>query len=244
MIEILAASHKGKVREQNQDSYAGQVLGDGTAYAVVCDGMGGENAGDVAGRMACRILEAHFQRSLEQGLSEMTVRNIFAAAFQDANMQVYQAAQEKPEFRGMGTTAVAAAVLEGKIYFAHVGDSRIYVKDKLGARQLTKDHTMVQRMLDRGEITPEEAKRHPQRHYLIRALGVESQVEFDFDLYEGFGPGSAVLLCSDGLSNYLEGQELSALLEQCASDKSAQPLVDFANAKGGHDNITALVILP
>lgn len=242
MIQIYGSTHCGLVRTQNQDSYITHIVDERTAYAAVCDGVGGANGGEVASATACQVLDEHLRRDIRPGLRELTVRNILASAIQAANAKIYQMARENQEYREMGTTLALAVVLDKRVYLAHVGDSRIYICDEKGAAQLTTDHTVVQAKLDRGEITSAEARIHPQRHYITRALGGLPTVDYDYDLYDGFEKDMQLLLCSDGFSNYLNMRELPLLLKRAEANRSAEGLIDYANDKGGRDNITAVVI--
>ncbi|MBR5485628.1 MAG: Stp1/IreP family PP2C-type Ser/Thr phosphatase [Oscillospiraceae bacterium] len=242
MIQIYGNTHCGMVREQNQDCFVTRVIDEKTGYAIVCDGMGGAKAGDVASSAACSVIDEHFKKNIRAGLSEITVRNIISSAMQSANKKVYNLSNENDDYRGMGTTVALVIVDDKKVYLAHVGDSRIYVNDGEIAAQLTTDHTVVQDKLSKGEITAEDARIHPQRHHLTNVLGVFPVMKFDYDLYEGFDAGMSLLLCSDGLSNYLGVQQLPMLLKQAQAAKSAEPLIEFANGKGGHDNVTAVVV--
>ena len=141
----------------------------------------------------------------------------------------------------MGTTIVAAVVLGATVYLLSAGDSRAYRYSKGEVSQLTRDHTVVQLLLERGEITPDEAKTHPQRHYITRALGVEPTLATDYMEYT-LRPGELLLICSDGLYNYVGEQQLPSLLEECGRLGAVDPLIDAANRGGGGDNITAVVI--
>lgn len=242
MIQIYGSTHCGMVRTQNQDCFVFRIVDDQTAYAVVCDGVGGAKGGNVASSITCKILDEHFRRDIRAGLNEITVRNIIATALQTANAKVYQMAEENEEYSKMGTTVAMTVIIGKRVYFAHAGDSRIYLFDGEKVSQLTTDHTVAQEKLNKGEITPAEARIHPHRHYITKAVGAEPVIEYDYDLYEGFEQNMQLLICSDGLSNYLDIRELPLLLKRAEVTKSADGLVDYANDKGGHDNITAVVI--
>jgi protein phosphatase len=214
--------------------------------AVLCDGMGGENGGNVASDMACRFAFEKIKRELGAGLDigpgnvELTVRGILTSAVAGANAIVFDAAQKDAALDGMGTTMILAVFNADDLYVCYVGDSRVYLASANGARQVTRDHTVVQMLVDMGEITPEEAKTHPKRHFITRAVGVGPTVEADF-IAERLSSGEIALLCSDGLSGYLQTEGLYGLLLPCLKESSAHPLIDYAKKAGGADNITAVV---
>lgn len=242
MLYITGGTHKGIIRAQNQDVYRSAVLSDTLGFALVCDGMGGENAGEVASGNVADMVLKYFKKSLVPGIHPNSIRELLLTAISAANAVVYDMAQKNPELSGMGTTLVCAVVLEGMAYTCHVGDSRIYVMENGNVRQLTHDHSMVQMLVDRGELSPEEAEAHPQKHYITRAVGVSRQVEPDYEELE-FGPGARLLLCSDGLSNYFsDRQSLINLMDLAAKKRSAAPFIDYALESGGADNITAVLV--
>ena len=228
-----SATDQGMVRSTNQDS----LLEDGVAFAV-CDGMGGHAGGEVASAAAvASLLSSLSSTKTAQGLRE---------AVQAANEAVIAAGEGKPDLVGMGTTAVVALLVGtnsgDRILIANVGDSRGYVFHDGGLRQITEDHSMVAELVREGRITPEEAHTHPQRHVITRVLGTSPQV--DVDLFE-LNPsnGDRILLCSDGLINELDEEEIIRVLESVSDpDDAAEDLVRRANAHGGADNISVVVI--
>lgn len=240
MLKIIGATHPGKVRENNQDAYTFRLLGSGCGYAVVCDGMGGERAGDIASQTACQLLTRFFDRDLMENMSEGAVKAVMFSAISAANAKVYSLAKENKEYSGMGTTLSAAVIMGEEMHIVNIGDSRIYIGDKHGAVQVTKDHTMVQAMVDRGEITPQEAKTHPRRHLITRAVGIGDTLDIDYQMFR-VGREHQVLLCSDGLSNYASEQKLWELMKRAAKEGTAQCFVAHANQMGGSDNVTAVL---
>ena len=216
-------------------------IGEQTGYAIVCDGMGGENAGDVASATACRLIEKFFHRDIREGMSEGSAKAVIFSAISAANAKVYSMAKENPAYHGMGTTLVLAVVVGEQMHIVNIGDSRIYMVEKRAVKQLTRDHTLVQNMIDRGELSVEEAEHHPKKHYITRAIGVGDTLDIDYQMYE-LKKESVVLLCTDGLSNYLKLEKLPELLKSCIRKGSLQELIDYANNRGGSDNITAVVL--
>ena len=150
-------------------------------------------------------------------------------------------AKENPDYHGMGTTLVLAVVVGENMHIVNIGDSRIYMAEKKVVKQLTRDHTLVQNLLDRGQISQQEALNHPKKHYITRAIGVGDTLDIDYQMYE-LKKESIVLLCTDGLSNYLETEKLPELLKNCIRKESLSALIDFANDQGGSDNITAVML--
>lgn len=240
MLKIIGATHPGKVRENNQDAYTFRLLSPACGYAVVCDGMGGEKAGDIASQTACQLLTRFFDRDLVENMSEGAVKAVMFSAISAANTKVYSLSKEHKEYSGMGTTLSAAIIMGEEMHLVNIGDSRIYIGDKHGAVQVTKDHTIVQAMVDRGEITLEEAKNHPRRHLITRAVGIGDTLDIDYQMFR-LEKGHKVLLCSDGLSNYAEEQTLAKLMKQAAKTGSAKGFIDHANQMGGSDNVTAIM---
>lgn len=242
MLSIYAGSDTGRVRKSNQDCYDYKILGKELAFAVLCDGMGGQNGGQLAAQKATDFVTEMLSRDLRPGMAETSLRSIVLSAVAGANALVYDISRKNAELAGMGTTLIAAVFDGGHVFVAYVGDSRAYHLSAAGEEtQLTKDHTVVQMLLDIGEIDREEAQRHPKRHYITRAVGVASTVEADF-LEHPLEPGDTILLCSDGLYHYVEAGSLAGHLRESLAAKSVDNLIALANQAGGSDNITAVVV--
>lgn len=234
-MKIWGLTDRGTVREQNQDTFHHWVE-DNTAALLVCDGMGGARAGNVASALAVQAFTEAIQHSDAQPEARLTV------ALAQANEQVYQRAHRDPDCRGMGTTLVAALVEGHVAHIINVGDSRAYYLSQNGIRQITIDHSLVQDLLQRGHITPEEARNHPNKNVITRALGVDSKLEGDLFTQE-LEPGSMLLLCSDGLSNVLEDAELlEVALHGGTPEEGCQRLIGLALERGATDNVTAVLL--
>ncbi len=234
---VRAATHVGQQRTDNQDTYRIGALPQG-GYLLVCDGMGGENGGSIASRIAADTAAARIAADFAGEISETSARYALESAGAAANAAVYARSKEDLSLKGMGTTLSGVVVTGETAHIIHAGDSRVYLlRDDL-LHQLTTDHTVVQMLMDRGDLTAEAAKSHPQRHYITRAVGVEKQLDFDIFTVD-LAPDDAFLVCSDGLYNFVAPEELAALTAVCVRKKNAQPLIDAANANGGGDNITA-----
>lgn len=240
MKNIFGATDTGLVRASNQDTFVVERLSENLAFVVLCDGMGGQNGGNIASDIAVRHAVTALRRDLNADSSELSVRSALFSAIAGANALVFDEASKDEKLKGMGTTMILAVFLKDMLYAAYVGDSRVYYVCEDGESQLTRDHTVVQMLVDMGEITSEEAKNHPKKHFITRAVGASAQIEADF-IAQSLGEGDLVLVCSDGFYNYLEPGELKGLLKTCMEKKSVQPLIEHAKSGGGSDNITAIV---
>ena len=206
------------------------------AIYLVADGMGGHQAGEVASRGAVETAIERYYADTSRDVGKSLVR-----AVQAANRQIHAQAQTDPSKSGMGTTLVAAVILGRKVYVANVGDSRAYLINRASMAQITEDHSWVEEQVRAGLLTPEQAKRHPQRNLVTRALGSKPSV--DVDLFEGeVSTGDAILLCSDGLTGRVEDHEIAAIVRDHSPNEAARLLVAAANERGGSDNITVLIV--
>ncbi len=239
-MNIVGFSDKGMVRDSNQDAFMIHQFDDGSAFAVVCDGMGGANGGNVASRLAVEHFSAALKTGYREGPSEGSVKNLLQTAVNAANIRVFDKSRESAELLGMGTTVVAVLVIGSTAYFMHAGDSRGYILDGEELIQITRDHSIVQSMIENGKISPEEARFHPRKNVITRALGVDESVNPEFNVYD-LNENSKVLLCTDGLTNYTDTDFIKEAL-MSGEENKAKALVDGANNNGGGDNITAVVI--
>ena len=241
-MKLFGVTDVGRHRKDNQDSFVFREL-DGAALLLVCDGMGGAQAGSVASSVAVETFSAFVEERFAQGPRDDPEwwEDTLAEACAQANQKVFELAQANPEYRGMGTTLVAALALPGESYVVNVGDSRCYLLENGMIRQVTVDHSLVQLLVDRGEITAEEARRHPQKNLITRALGVEPAVACDLLRVET-GEGSRLLLCSDGLSNVLPDLVLlRTSLEERGPEELCRRLVDMTLEQGAPDNVTVVL---
>lgn len=178
---MVAKTDRGRIRESNQDAYFVGEMPDGTAFAVVCDGMGGAAGGNIASSLAVQVISSKINASYHPNMRDSSICNMLESALSAANVEVYDLAQEKADLRGMGTTVVCAVIRGGQAFIAHAGDSRAYLFSADGLQQVTTDHSMVQDLLESGKITPDEAKHHPNKNIITRAIGVDSAIKIDFD---------------------------------------------------------------
>ena len=233
MLHIYGATDRGMVRETNEDRFAGEVFDQGSGYAVVCDGMGGE----VGGGIAAGIAAEEVRRMIESSL-----RLLLETAIAGANRAVYtRSGQSGGALTGMGSTLCAAVISDGVALVANVGDSRCYLLRQGELIQVTEDHTAVAELQQQGLLSPEDAAHHPDRHAITRAIGVEPEVQPDYTVIDLLR-GDALLLCSDGLYNTLPPGELAGTLQEILQGGDIHTLIAKANAAGGPDNITAVLI--
>lgn len=233
----------GAVRESNQDSCECGLLSKDSAWAVVCDGMGGVNGGNVASDLAVKEIKEFLIAGFEENMSRQNIKSLILNAINRANDAVYAMSLAQEELRGMGTTAVVLVATKGLLHVAHVGDSRAYLKSAEGLSQITMDHSFVQDLVNMGQITPEEARVHPQRNIITRALGAHEVVRCDYSYFD-FSPGDVALACSDGLSNYVDEELLLEYINKYEKDEKtlAEKLTQYAVESGGSDNITVAVM--
>lgn len=237
-MNVWGQTHCGMVRKQNQDSYATKILEDGSVLALVCDGMGGALAGNVASAMAVDLFMQHFAQQEGEPDHELRMRNAAAVA----NDQIFRRSTHDPECIGMGTTLVAVLMDEHEATILNEGDSRAYHINANGIQLITRDHSLVEDLVARGELTREEARVHPRKNLITRALGAEPILLADC-FRQPMEPDDYLLLCSDGLSNLLNEQELLFEVIHGGEDADCcQRLVDIALERGAPDNVTVVLI--
>lgn len=240
-LKIVARTDVGLVRENNQDSYTACELEGGAVLAVVCDGMGGAAEGALASAQAVRFIRERITERYYSSMSDISLKSLMVSAIEGANKFIYDLSLTNEAYEGMGTTVVAAIVDDSYVYVAHAGDSRAYKVSNGELNQLTKDHSVVQRMLENGEITPEEAVDHPSKHIITRALGVDGEIKVDF-CQESFDELDMLLLCSDGLTNFVNTEDILKFIGEGEFFEFADKLVNLANQNGGADNITVVAV--
>ena len=241
-IELHAAVDPGRARSNNEDSVA---TDDGVSLAVLADGMGGYNAGEVASNMATSFIHTELGRWLREASAQATdseVRRAMDICVDNANRAIFNAANSNPQYAGMGTTLVVAVFRENRLLVGHVGDSRAYRLRGGRLQQITRDHSLLQEQIDAGLITPEQAAFSANKNLVTRAVGVEDTVLLETHQHEVL-PGDMYLLCSDGLSDMLDDASIAQLLQAHDSlDQTARTLIDGANDAGGKDNISVILV--
>ncbi|MCL0047602.1 Stp1/IreP family PP2C-type Ser/Thr phosphatase [Dehalococcoidia bacterium] len=241
-INIKSATSVGNVRDHNEDDYITLTAHENEipfdALLVVADGMGGHAAGEVASRLTIeKIVEALSQpdRSLEGN----EFGAFLTSMLKDVNSQVWEAGQE-PIHRGMGTTCTLAAIRETQLFLSQVGDSRAYLLRAGDLHQLTTDHSWVEEAVAQGMLTPEQARVHPNRNVITRAIGIHPTVEVDTTAMP-IQEGDTLLICSDGLNSMIDDDKIKTILKSNQIDEVCQELIKGANDSGGHDNTTVIV---
>ncbi len=239
-LDVYGASHIGKVRDLNEDSFCvhGFTPQEPYGFCIVSDGMGGHNAGEVASQKTVQFVAEELLKEVSDGEIPMVLNQ----ATQNANQRIYQMAMANQSQRGMGATLVAAYVCPRQVYIANVGDSRAYAYRAGELLRITRDHSVVEELVANGTITMEEARTHPQRNIITRAIGADGVTEADIFEYDYY-PGDVLLLCSDGLSSMLTDDEIRELiLKHTTAKEMVAALIDAANSCGGRDNITVICI--
>lgn len=242
-MQCWGLTDPGCVRTQNQDAFCIEQLDRNTLLCVVCDGMGGAKSGNVASTLAVDVFVEEVRRCWISGMDIKDTEQMLQGAVKLANFTVYDQAQQLEEFSGMGTTLVAALIQGRTVTVANVGDSRAYVVNRNGIRRITVDHSLVEMMVQRGELTPERARTYPGKNYITRAIGTEPVVEcdiFNMDVERG----DSLLLCSDGLTNTMDDQEiLFEVVHGVNKQQCCQRLLDIAKNRGAPDNVTSVMVL-
>ena len=233
----------GCVRKQNQDAFQIEQLDRSTLLCVVCDGMGGAKSGNIASSLAIDVFVQEVKSSWKPMMDQAKIDQVLHSAVKLANFTVYDQAQQFEEFDGMGTTLVAVLIRGKKATVINVGDSRAYGIDRYGIQQITKDHSLVQMMVERGDLQPELAKSYPGKNFITRAIGTETTVMCDI-FHLDVSKGDFILLCSDGLSNLMDDQEiLFEVVHGVNKAHCCQRLLDIAKNRGAPDNVTSVLIL-
>lgn len=233
-MNVYGQTHIGLVRENNQDALEYGILNDRAQYAVVCDGMGGANGGNIASKIAVEVIGSRIRDGYRE--NPASPEHLLTSAMVTANVGVYDLAQKEPELTGMGTTVVAVITCDHTAYISHVGDSRLYLYRDGNLSQITRDHSVVQELIESGQITESEARSHPRRNYITRAIGVVSEEYGEYDELE-LHSGDRLLLCTDGLTNAVSMTDITPLLE-LPIEEATQALIEAALNGGGMDNVT------
>lgn len=241
-MQYWGLTDPGCVRPQNQDAYIMEQLDRNTVLCAVCDGMGGAKSGNIASSLAVDVFVQEVRRTWTSSMTQEKINLMLRSAVKLANFTVYDQSQQFEEFDGMGTTLVAVLVHNRHMTVVHVGDSRAYRVNSDGIWQITRDHSLVQMMVERGELTQEMARTYPGKNFITRAIGTEPFVECDVANLE-LSKGEFLLLCSDGLSNVLDDQEiLFEVVHGVNKRDCCQRLLEIAKHRGAPDNVTSVLI--
>ena len=239
---IFGSSNIGMVRKDNQDSYLFDTVGNDVGFAVVCDGMGGPSDGKIASSIAVNSF-SKFMAELTLDSNGEKIKETFQKAIDCANKEIYNKSLRDDKLYGMGTTLVSSVIVKDTGYFVNVGDSRAYLIRDGSIRRISHDHSAVQQLVDNGMLTESQARNHPNKNIITRALGVEESVSFDFFTERVF-PDDIVLLCSDGITNYIDDLEIpfETVKRKSNIETIPQKLIELANSRGGADNSTVVIM--
>ncbi len=240
-MKVFSQSDIGLRRNSNQDYCMTGYFPDGAAYAIVCDGMGGANGGATASRVATETIAETITGGYRSEMDRSEIESLMKLAIDYANNAVYEMATHVSGLEGMGTTVVLVIAKEGRLHVVHAGDSRAYLCTSDSIRQITTDHSIVQELVEAGQITREEARIHPNRNLITRALGTEPVLRTDYNIVD-FRNDSKVIICTDGMSNYFSDDSLLEFIRNNNCSELTQRLIEKSKELGGSDNITVAVI--
>lgn len=248
-MEYSAYSHKGKLRKSNEDYYyvsQDDGISNDISYIpfiyIIADGMGGHNAGDFASRIAVEYISSHLAERYTDIKTSRDLISMLNKYIADANFRIYELSKSDPSFSGMGTTLTLAVIFEDRVYIAHVGDSRCYMVRDSTVKQITRDHSLVQELLDNGSITRDEMDVHPEKNVITRALGTDTTLKVDY-FDEQLVDGDIILLCTDGLTNSIHIEDyITKLPKDTPMDDFVKHLGDEALKCDGSDDITIVAI--
>lgn len=242
MINVFSKTDIGRVRKVNQDAVKTEVISDNLAWSVVCDGMGGQAGGDIASNIAVIMISKFLSDNLSELKTSDEIKSVIYEAVSSANQAIYLKSEKDENLKNMGTTVIVCVVSMGELYVAHMGDSRTYLISNDRITQITTDHSMVQEMLNKGKLTVEEARNHPQKNIITRALGVNPDIKLDYNTVD-IKQGDIVLSCTDGLTNTVKESDIYDICKKYENKEEAvNKLIATGNKNGGNDNITVSLI--
>ena len=243
-MEYYGISDIGLSRKDNQDRIYLPTDRDEPKFFIIADGMGGANGGEIASTAAVEVVKDFIESNIDRvDFEEYTFEKLIYDAIIASNKFIFNKALNEKQYKGMGTTLIVAIVFRNRVYIGHVGDSRVYRIRRNIIRQLTKDHSYVQALLDQGSITKEEAEHHSQKNILMKVVGCERKLEPDI-LVKGFIKDDMLLLCTDGLTNMVAVDEIYSTIVEKRKDlkSSCKKLINMANENGGYDNVSVILI--
>ena len=240
-MECVSKTDIGMVRKTNQDAVKFNKINDEFAWSVVCDGMGGANGGDIASAIAVNEIENYIKLNIKEDTDENKFEEIMRSAVNKANFEIFAKASKNKSLSNMGTTIVLCIVKKSNLHIIYAGDSRVYLIKPTEIPQISKDHSVVQEMVDMGEITQQDAKNHPQKNIITRALGVTKNIEPDY-IKINISENDIILSCTDGLTNSINDDLILKICTSCEPCLAIEKLIKESNLKGGKDNITACII--
>ncbi len=240
-MRVFATTDIGKVREENQDYFYISMQDSEIKLYILADGMGGYKGGEIASSLAVNCIKSYIESNFETNTKDKeALQRLVKNAIEYANLIVYDKSREKEELKNMGTTIEVCLIYNNRAYIGHIGDSRIYRIRKDIIRKLTKDHSYVEKLVQDGTITKEEAVHHPKKNMLMKALGCSAYVEPDI-MVKGFLKDDIILMATDGLTNMMTDQEIYKVITM-NKNEATKNLIQIANDRGGYDNITVIMI--
>lgn len=242
ILDIGMKTDAGRIRDNNQDAYYIPLDGEEPLF-IIADGMGGHKAGEIASNLAVEIISKNFNSDLNLGdFGEECIKKKIFNSIDEANNKIYNKAKSEEKCSGMGTTVTLAYVTDKNLYIGHVGDSRAYVLSNNKLSQVTEDHSLVEELIKNGSISREEAKYHPQRNIITRAVGTGEKIDIDIIIIPK-EETKLFLLCTDGLTNMLDDNEIEEFLINSKNvQRTCEDLVELSNDRGGYDNITVIAV--
>ena len=240
-MNTVGSSDIGKKRVRNEDSFRFGQCEDGVVWAVVCDGMGGAKGGQTASTIAADMVGRKIEKCYNTLMTDLSIENLLLSAITTANVAIFDRAVSDESLEGMGTTIVSCVIKNNVACIAHVGDSRAYIISDGEIRQITRDHSLVQEMYDKGQLTKEQFEHHPNKNIITRALGIEEEVDIDFDTVD-VKNDDVLILCTDGLCGCVSDQDILHTYLDNDFENLAATYIELANNNGGRDNITVVAI--
>jgi len=240
-LDFYGLTDIGLNRKMNQDVFYTHKFNEQVGFAIVCDGMGGQSAGNIASEMTCNIVSDKLKEIDILKVDSLEIDDIITTTIGDANIKVYTKSKLEAGYTGMGTTVVLAFIVGETAHIACIGDSRVYSIQENCIKQITKDHSLVQELFEQGKITQEEVFTHPNKNMITRAVGVALTVDIDL-ISVNIEKGQKLLLCSDGLTNMLNDEEIKKIVIKNDLENSCKKLIEMANDAGGIDNTTVVVV--
>lgn len=240
-MRILAKTDIGKARDMNQDSFFSSKADDEIKLFILADGMGGYKGGEIASSIAVCSAQGYISNNFKNTPKDRNnILKLISDSIEYANLMVYEKAKESDDLKDMGTTIEVCLIYNNRAYIGHIGDSRIYRIRNNFMRKLTQDHSYVEKLVQEGTITKEEAKHHEKKNILMKALGCNAYAEADA-MVKGFQKGDILIICSDGLTNMVSDEEIYKAVDE-NFEFATKELIDLANQNGGIDNITIITI--
>lgn len=241
-MEVFGLSDIGKKRESNQDNFFYYKISNEECFAFVCDGMGGSNGGEIASSMVKQLFSEIITKKLKEQKTTEQIKDLIFNCYEKANKEIFEKASLNSFLKGMGTTSITVVLKENCLMVFNVGDSRVYLNSDFGLKQLSVDHSYVQTLVDCGEITKEQAKLHPRKNEITKAVGISEKIKIDY-IKTRVEKNNVILLCTDGLTNNCGDEQIRFVLnEQQNVSKAVKKLIETANFNGGDDNITVVLI--